>query len=161
MNKLAKWLSIIAVLALALAVYLVVSAQLTAAVISVQVESAADRLETSETLCDALERGDLDTNQYRQITSDAASDYTFITYTVTLSSLCPLPAEWAVLSLSPLDGDIAFLPGDAQDVSPFGTRTINATLLTTHEDPQQTTRNLWVEYYVFGRAMSAVAESQA
>ncbi len=159
MSKACKIVTAITLVTVALTVYILASAQLSADIVSIKIENAADRTDTFAPLADAIERGDLADNQFRALKSDEAADYAFVTYTVELSGHCPISAEWAVLSLSPVGGDVAFLPGEEQDVPPFSSRTINATLLTAREDAEAA-RNLWVEYYVFGRAMSAVVRGQ-
>lgn len=159
MNKLAKWLSVFAVVALAVTLYIVFSAQMTASLLSVSVQNASERLDTFTSLSAAIERGDLGNNQYRQTMSGDAGDYVFITYTVRLSGHCPISGEWAALGLSPGDEDVAFVPGDPQSTGPFGDCTINAVLLTAASQAGDTARNMWVEYYVFGREMTSVVDA--
>lgn len=160
MAKLAKWLTVATVVTLVLTAFLIVSAQLSATVTAVSIEPAADRPDAFESLAAAIERGDLDDNQYRQLFSDNVEDYAFVTYAVELTGFCPLPAEWAVVKLSPQSGDVALLNGAPVDVPPFGARTVTATLLTAL-DHAGDARSLWVEYYVFGRSMSAAAHDSA
>lgn len=158
MSKAAKIVSALAIFACALTAYLLASAHFQAVILSVKVESAADRPDAFRPLAEAIERGDLGTGQFGTLSSDDPADYAFVTYAVELKGRSPLPAEWAVLCLSPLGGDVAFLPGTATDIPPFGARTLTGTLLTSAADAGQA-RHLWAEYYLFGRLLSAVAEA--
>ena len=87
--------------------------------------------------------------------SGDAQDYAFVTYTVQMEGLNLFPAEWAVLSLTPAEGDVVIIQGTPQDVSSFGQGQVTATL-PTRRDQVQAQRHMWVEYYVLGRAHSAV-----
>ena len=156
-NRIAKILSAVTIALLAAVIYTVSTAQLTAVSESIVIQPVTERMAAFESLQQAIEEGDLADNQFRLMPSEDPEDYCFVNYTVTLSGRCPLVAEWAVLSISPAEGDIAFLPGEAQDVAPFGGKTLTGTLITMRENAEQN-RILWVEYYVFGRGMSATIE---
>ena len=158
MSKAAKIVSVLAICACVLTAYLLASARFQAVILSVKVESAADRLDAFRSLAETIERGDLGAGQFGTLDSDDPADYAFVTYAVELKGRSPLTAEWAVLCLSPLGGDVAFLPGVATDIPPFGARTLTGTLLTRAADAGQE-RHLWAEYYLFGRSLSAVAEA--
>ena len=139
--------------------YALLSAQLSATLVSAVAEGADTRADTFAELAAALKRGDLAAVQYQDLKGDKAADYAFVTYTVELKGLNLMPAEWAVLSLTPLEGDVVLIQGAPQDMASFGSCTLSATLLT-RRDLAQAQRGLWVEYYVLGQAHSATVRGQ-
>lgn len=143
-----------AVVAVAVFFYAFVSAQLSATLVSTVVDLADTRQDTFDAMAQALEMGDLADVQFGDL-AGSAQDYAFVTYTVQLEGLNLFPAEWAVLSLTPAEGDVVIIQGTPQDVSSFGQGQVTATLLT-RRDQVQAQRHMWVEYYVLGRAHSAV-----
>ena len=154
MGKGGKIVVAVTVVAVAVFFYAYVSAQLSATLVSTVVDLADTRQSTFDAMAQALERGDLADVQFAELSGDA-QDYAFITYTVQLEGLNLFPAEWAVLSLTPAEGDVVIIQGTPQDVSSFGQGQVTATLLT-RRDQVQAQRHMWVEYYVLGRAHSAV-----
>lgn len=160
MGRAGKILLAVTVVAVAAFAYAFVSSQLSASLESAVVEEAQARQSAFDTIAQTLKRGDLSGVQYRDLTSDEAQDYAFITYTVQLEGANLLPAEWAVISLTPLEGDVVLIQGAPQDVPSFGRATLSATLLTT-KDQADAPRNLWVEYYVLGKVYSASVRGRA
>lgn len=154
MGRAGRILLIATILSVLVFFYAFVSAQLSAVLEDITIEPAQNRASTFESLREALRRGDLAGSQYRDMDGDEASDYAFITYTVRLEGYSLLPAEWAVLSLSPLPGDIVLIQGPPQDAPSFGGCLLSATLLTSAQEAESA-RSLWAEYYVLGRAHSA------
>ncbi|MEF9895029.1 MAG: hypothetical protein RR843_04560 [Clostridia bacterium] len=153
MSKSAKWISVIALVCLTLFVVVFLSEQLSASLVGIEVVPASDQQDAFSALLASSKRGDFARSQFREMESENASDYAFITYTVKLSGSCPLPARWAELNLAPAQGDVLLI-SDPIDVSPFGKGTLTATLLT-HAASAGEARSLWAEYYVLGRAMNA------
>lgn len=154
MGKGGKIVVVAAVVAVAVFFYAFVSAQLSATLVSTVVDLADTRQDTFDAMAQALEMGDLADVQFGDL-AGSAKDYAFVTYTVQLEGLNLFPAEWAVLSLTPAEGDVVIIQGTPQDVSSFGQGQVTATLLT-RRDQVQAQRHMWVEYYVLGRAHSAV-----
>lgn len=158
MGKSGKIILAVTIAAVVLFAYVYISAQLSATLISVDVESAAQRQTVFESLSDALENGDLSAVQYSVMESSNPEDYAFVTYTVDLEGYNPLPAEWAVLALAPAQGDVVLVQGSPQTAAPFGKATVTATLLT-RADNVDAQRKIWVEYYVMGRALNAAVRT--
>lgn len=160
MPKYAKWLSVAAVLLILLMGSVYLTAQLSASLVSATVEPATKRAEEFDRLYRAVSRGDLESNQYKSAIVNDPARYSFITYKVSLSSFCPIPAEWALVNLSPNAADVALLQGDPETVPPLGGRTLTATLLTENE-AVASPRNVWAEYYILGSLKSVTAAQAA
>lgn len=160
MNNALKWAFALALLLLIFMGIAYATADLNAVLLERAVEPASARPEAFEKLYEQIARGDLDNNQYAKIPANDPGRYSFVTYTVKLSGFCPLPAQWALLNLTPNPGDIAFVQGDPQDVPAFGARTLTATLLTENE-AANTPHRFWAEYYVFGALKSVTVQQPA
>lgn len=151
-----KIIVFITILAMAAFAYVYISAQLGATLVSIDEENAVLRPELFESVMEALNNGDFASNQFSAPDDVSAENYNFVTYTVQLQGVNPLPAEWAILTLAPVSGDVVLVQGDPQTVAPFGKATVSATLLTRAHTG--TERSLWVEYYVLGRALNAAVK---
>lgn len=159
MGRAGKILLAVTLAAVLVFAYALVSAQLSATLVSAVAEGADTRVGTFDELAEALARGDLSAVQYKELQSREAADYAFVTYTVELKGLNLMPAEWAVISLTPLEGDVVLIQGAPQDMASFGNCTLSASLLT-RRDLAQAQRELWVEYYVLGQAHSATVRGR-
>lgn len=160
MTKRTKGLLAVSILLVALMALVAATSNLRANIAAVRVQAASERqAEFDEVMTSAL-LGDFGDAQYRVPTSTNAADYAFVTYEIALSSFCPLPADWAIVNLTPAEGDVALIRGEAQTVPPFGGRTVTATLLTSAE-AAQAERKVWAEYYVFGRFLTANTQGGA
>jgi len=159
MSRITKFLLALAILLLALFIYAYASSSLTATQVNRVVESAADRQSVFESLADSLKRGDIST-QFAALPDGDPENYAFVTYTVQLEGFNLLPAQWAVLSLTPQEGDIVLIQGAPQEVPVFGGAQLSATLLT-RADAADAPRDLWADYYVMGRPHIARVKEQS
>ena len=96
-----KIIVFITILAVAAFAYVYISAQLGATLVSIEEENAALRPELFESVMEALNNGDFASNQFSVPDDVSAENYSFVTYTVQLQGVNPLPAEWAILTLAP------------------------------------------------------------
>lgn len=126
---------------------------------------AADQMEVFDALMTAIDRGELASDQYRQIANRNAENYYLVTYTCAVKNRGVLPVEWIRLQLSPQPGDVALLAGAPVDLRAFGGGEVTAVLLTEKGEAGafgfDAARDLWAEYYVLGSAKSSAAQRQA
>lgn len=155
MRKLARILTGITIVVLVFMLIILMGPHLRVTLGEVSSAPATEQPEVFETIASAVERGDLGSDQYRAMDSRNPSDYRLVTYTCSLYNAGLMPAGWIRLQLSPAEEDVALLCGEPADLTAFGRGTVQCVLLTRAED---TTRNLWADYYLFGRPRSAVAE---
>lgn len=158
MRKLARALTGITMVVLVFMLVVLVGPHLRVAAPAVSAVPAGEQMELFETITAAVDRGDLGSDQYRVLESRSPDDYQLITYTCALSNAGLLPADWIRLQLSPAQGDIAIFCGDPVDLGAFGRGEATCVLLTRADS--DAAREIWAEYYLFGRAQSAVAAKE-
>ncbi|MDL2205766.1 hypothetical protein LJC33_02505 [Eubacteriales bacterium OttesenSCG-928-N13] len=99
------------------------------------------------------QRDDMASDLYKHPTSSDLNNYKLITIKVQASNIGILSAEWLQLRVASVVGDVALFPGSPTDLRPLGgSETITATLLTESQT-DETSREIWLQYYVFGRKM--------
>ncbi len=156
MLKLTKVLTGITMAVLVFLLIALYGAVLQVRLVSFEAVSAAETPERFNQLYAAARRDDMGSDLYKRPASEDAADYNLITITLQVKNAGVLPAEWLSFQLSPLPGDVALFAGEATDIGPFGTQTITITLLSEVE-AETDRREVWAEYYVFGRKMNVAA----
>lgn len=156
MKALAKFLTVITVVALLLSVYVMQARKLRVTRSDVTVQLAADVPETFADAYEAAMNGYSNITMFADRIDDNPQAYNIITYTYTVSNWSPLPAEWLRIDLAPVTGDIMQIHEEISDVPGFGQATIR-TMLMVPWGASNLERAMTLAYYSYGRAVSVGA----
>ena len=151
MKSLAKFLTGITLVIVALLAYYLYSSNLPV-VVSVKQVNATERSEEFYKI-----REDIENGKYENVSVPYSIDaYSFVTLTVSAKNFSPFPAEWAQFVPKGMDQDIVVQLDDAgpKDIGRFKEATFTVTILTASPE---TLRTGWLEYYILGRFHSVEA----
>ena len=153
MKAIAKFLTGIVIVVALAAVYYIVSSKLPMRM-EVSVVPASVQKERFSQITQEVSAG-----LYDGVSAlDDINEYSFVTIIASASNFSPFTAEWTQLSPKRLDGDLLICETDAgpKDIPPFQTGDLSVTILTKNDSAD---RSGWLEYYIFGRFHSILAES--
>lgn len=155
MRGVAKLLTIVTMAVLGAIIVLMAGTGLKASVSGAQAQAATEQQAVFDTIAGAILSGDMGSDQFKKVSEPDPARYEIVTYRVEVKNPGLLGADWVRLKLTPADSDVALLAAPA-DVGPFGLSEVTAQLLT--EAGGDVKRDVWIEYYVLGSRMSAVAK---
>jgi len=154
MRSVARVLTIVTMAVLGILIVCYAGTGLRPTVVEAQAQPAAEQVAAFEAISVALKAGDMGSDQFKKVSEPDPSRYEMITYRVRVKNPGVLGAEWVRLKLTPTASDVALLAPNV-DIGAFGTAEVTATLLT--EAGGDVKRDVWIEYYILGSRMSAVA----
>ena len=157
MKAIAKFLTLVTALVLLAGGYLVWASEMKAAPAGGTVESAADRIEAFNGICQSAQIGSSDLVMYENSVDYGAEQYLFITYTLQLRNLNALPAEWIQLEIEPQQGDVLMVRSDVADIPAFSEGLVTVVLMTDRSTAGYA-RQATLTYYVYGHEISIPVE---
>ncbi len=153
MQKLARFLTGVTLVVLALLALCLYGVRLQVELTSFSAASARNDPDRAQELIETARRDDMGSDLYMRPTRERLDDYQIISIKLNVRNIGILPAEWVMLRLTPEPADVALFPGGEIDVPGFGSqRALSATLLAHIEAPKDP-RQMRLEYYVFGRRL--------
>lgn len=154
MRAIAKFLTVVTVLVLLAAGYVIWAAELKVAPAGAVIESAADRAEAFQNIYQSMQVGSADLEIFTAETIDPSPEqYMFVTYTLKVRNLNALPAEWMQLSITPEDGDVLMVKPTVEDAPAFNEQLVTLVLLTSRNAADYV-RTATLNYYVYGHEYS-------
>ena len=150
MKIFAKILTVITLVALLFAGYVVWASTAQVSVEGYRVEAAADRADSFEGVVNAARRGSDSIVTYRDGAIGTADQYVFVTYTIRVRNLDLMELEWIDLSLQNQSDDILLVKPTVQDIPPLNQSILSYTLMVERAALPQYERAATLSYYIYG-----------
>ncbi|MBQ8954072.1 MAG: hypothetical protein IJ048_08135 [Clostridia bacterium] len=149
MRIFAKFLTVITVLALLLAGYVVWASDAQVNAEGYKVEAAADRADSFSGVVNALRSGSDSIVAYQSGVAGSADQYVFVTYTIRMRNSDFIPFEWIDLALENKPGDVLLVKPTVQDIPALNQSLLSFTLMAERGIVDYE-RQATLSYYVYG-----------
>ena len=154
MKVFAKILTVITLLALLLAGYVIWSAEARVSAEGYRVEAAADRADSFSGVVSALRSGSENIVSYSESPIGGADEYVFVTYTIRVRNSDLVPFEWIDLTVENKDGDVLLVKPTVQDIPALNQSLLSFTLMAQRGGVDYE-RQAMLSYYVYGHYRTA------
>ena len=149
MRVFAKILTVITLLALLAAGYVIWTADAQVSAEGYRVEAAADRADSFSGVVSALKSGSDNIVSYDGGAVGGADEYVFVTYTVRVRNADLIPFEWVDLTLESKEGDVLLVKPSVQDIPALNQSLLSFTLMARRGIVDYE-RQATLTYYVYG-----------
>ena len=149
MRVFAKFLTVITVLALLLAGYIVWASDAQVSAEGYKVEAAADRVDSFNGVVSALRSGSDNIVAFQNSVTGGADQYVFVTYTIRVRNSDFIPFEWIDLALESKAGDVLLVKPTVQDIPALNQSLLSFTLMAERGIVDYE-RQATLSYYVYG-----------
>ena len=149
MRVFAKFLTVITVLALLLAGYIVWASDAQVSAEGYKVEAAADRVDSFNGVVSALRSGSDNIVAFQNSVTGGADQYVFVTYTIRVRNSDFIPFEWIDLALASKAGDVLLVKPTVQDIPALNQSLLSFTLMAERGIVDYE-RQATLSYYVYG-----------
>ena len=149
MRVFAKFLTVITVLALLLAGYIVWASDAQVSAEGYKVEAAADRVDSFNGVVSALRSGSDNIVSYSTDAIGSPDQYVFVTYTIRVRNSDVIPFEWIDLAIESKAGDVLLVKPTVQDIPALNPSLLSFTLMAERGIVDYE-RQATLSYYVYG-----------
>ena len=149
MRVFAKILTVITLLALLAAGYVIWASAAQVSAQGYKVEAAADRADSFAGVVEALRSGSDSIVSYDGAPVGGADQYVFVTYTIRVRNADLVPFEWIDLSVRSKEGDVLLVKPAVQDIPALNQSLLSFTLMA-QRGLIDYERQATLSYYVYG-----------
>ena len=150
-----KILTVITVVALLLAGYVVWAADARVTAEGYRAEAAADRADAFAGVISGMKKGSENIVTYDSSEMGDADDYVFVTYTIRVRNADLVPVEWIELTLRNQPGDVLLVKPVVQDIPALSESLLSYTLMVQRAAIPSYEREAVLSYYIYGHYKEA------